>query len=423
MEQLDFFHAESWGLVQIHAPKDVDYLDRLVEEDEQSEEESDDASPEETLAPESKIPSDQIACLQPDVFALVLKPVPKTIVVPGLLRASRMNTQAQMELVKDMETAGGPLGDRLKELLLSRGRQHADEVREEVRALARMNPQQRIFWITEEPKSITIYRKPHMSMARRLDWIRWKANELSIELTLPVFMALFKQMSIYPETPTGNKTRLQQFKLAVGEWRNEALDWKELPEDERHLIQNINEGKMDCYCRSCRRVLDPKSKSEFCGVPCASKFCRDCGTQLHVRLVTDDERLELERRRIGPYRHLFDLAEILSYREQVEACRSLADLAPRFQELEEKRRTQKCCEGVDGFVDKRWCKRCIVAFEELEFVRRSADRILSGDVTWGHCMEAKARLERMAHIPIPKKEERFCAEPSCSISCKRKRVS
>ena len=420
MQSLDPFHGESWGFVKLNAPTmpDSDYLDTVVEEDELSEVESEDededpqldAGPFEASVPEVS----ELAAPSPDLFALVVQ---KKVRIPALNKALGMETSYQKELREAMEKAGGPLSEDLKKDLFPRGMQHAKEVQDEKRALIRMKETlDEIFWITSPPEYINVYIKPNMSTARRLEWILWKAGKLNMELTLPVFMAFFKQVTCYPKS----KVRLMQFKAMVEEWQGEPLDWMSLPVDERNLINSINEGKTDCYCKNCNRVLDPKATTQFCSSLCASYFC-NCGEKFKVKMVTDYEQLGRLQKRVGPYDDLVKLARMLEHKAEVDKYQNVSDVTPKFDELTEERQKRKCCEAVEGCVDKRWCKRCLDEFQGINYIKNCVWDIRSGKVTWGHCEEAARRLKIMAEIPLPKMEEKSCNAEACQPPRKKAR--
>ena len=73
---------------------------------------------------------------------------------------------------------------------------------------------------------------------------------------------------------------------------------------------------------------------------------------------------------------------------------------------------------MDGFIDDRWCQKCLSEFQHLNTVREYVEKIHSNKVSWGHCEEAAARLKKLTEIRVPLKEEKFCDEPRC----KRQRV-
>ena len=362
-----------------------------------------DAGPSEASVPEVS----ELAAPSPDLFALVVQQTAKTVRVPALNKALNMETSYQKELREAMEKAGGPLSEDLKKDLCPRGMHHAKEVQEEARALARKK--ECIVWITTPPDFITIYGKPQMHNLRRIEWIKWKADKLNMELTLPLFMALFKEITFYND----NDTRMQKYKKVIAIWQSKPLDWKSLPADERNPILNINEGKEDCYCKSCNRVLDPKAKTQFCSDSCAACFCK-CGEKFQVEMVTDHDQLERLNNRIGPFRQLAELAEMLQYKEEVDKCKSRADFDAKFKELTKKRKDENCCKAIDGLVDKNWCKRCLNEFNRINCLVRCYDKIRGG-VTWGHCEEAARRLKIMKEIPTPMMEQKSCD------ACKRAR--
>ena len=412
MESLDLYHAESWGLVKLSAPAMPEYFDHVVEEDELSEVESKaedelcseseeapqvDAGPSEASVPEVF----ELAAPSPDLFALVVQPVKTTI--PSFNKALLMETSHQKELREAMEKAGGPLSKDLKDALFPRGKEHAKDVQEEARALIRMKETEAIFWITRPPAFITIYGKPQMHNSRRVEWIKWKADKLNMQLTLPVFMAMFKQITFYEDSDT----RMQKFKIVVKLWQGAPLDWKGLPADERNLISSINVGKNDCYCKNCKCVLDPKATTQYCSQSCASYFC-GCGKMFEVKMIDDYEQRLMLQNRVGPYRDLVKLVEMLNHKAEVVKYQNASDVNPKFDELTQKRKAEKCCEGVEGCVDKRWCRRCLDEFQGINYIKNCVWDISSGKVTWGHCEEAARRLKIMAEIPMPQMEQKVC---------------
>ena len=125
----------------------------------------------------------------------------------------------------------------------------------------------KISWVTDVPAFVTIYGKPYVIVRRKLEWINWKASKFSLRLTLPVFMAFFKQGSRYQS----NKGTLEKFKLAVEEWSGSVLHWKGLREEDRNLIKNICKGRVGTTCRNCSLELDPRKKDdEYCSKTCKS---------------------------------------------------------------------------------------------------------------------------------------------------------
>jgi len=123
--------------------------------------------------------------------------------------------------------------------------------------------------------------------------------------------------------------------------------------------------------------------------------------------------LEAQQKQLGPYTCLVELATMLQYRADVELCQIPGDITPKFAALTEARRERQCCKAVEGFMDKRWCERCLSEFSRLTSMSRCAEKILSGKVTWGHCQEASRQLEKMRDMATPKMEEKYCDEPGC----------
>jgi len=349
----------------------------------------------------------------PDLFALaVAAPAPQSL-VPGILTALDAQTAEEEQRRAAFVEAGGPLSDYLERALFSRrGMGHVQEVQERARVLARATPpKEPIFWVSGKPPFLTVYTKPNMHVSRRVDWIVWKAASLELELTLPVFMALFKQTSCIRD----DVNRLTKFKAAVVHW-NGSFDWKALSNDERLLIRNINQGVDDCYCRGCRRVLSPNSTSEFCSSHCAKQFC-PCGSKFQIRRVVDSARLE---QRFSGVWVLKELADMLSAREEVELYPNRVDIDDKFLECRQRRAAEKCCPYIQGFVDGSWCQKCEKEETHLLAVQKKLSLIRSGQVTWGHCEEASRRLKALADMPPPRKEELFCE--ACEPLRKRQRI-
>ena len=398
IESFDLYHGEQWGLVAINAPEMPQSFDRIVEEDDIEEEPEAVGSKESDATIESldvsSIQSEGLVATQPDIFAMILHPGPKDVVVPSMVKALSIATLEQTELRAAMVEAGGPLSDHLEKLLFDRGNRHVQQVQVHARDLARnkLPGFDAIFWITSPPAHITVHGKPKMRVSRRVEWIKWKASKLNMELTLPVFMALFKQMTFH----SCKKARIQDYKTAVELWQGVPLDWKALSADERNLIRNINEGVIYCYCKNCSRVLDPKATAEFCSKHCASNFCR-CGVKFQIRRVTDDDRLELQQSEIFP---LFELASMLPYEAEVALYQNPGDVVPKHHALTEKRKIEKCCDAVSGWMDDRWCKRCLREHENINKLSECVEMIRGGKVTWGHCHAADAlEADQGSRIP------------------------
>ena len=125
-------------------------------------------------------------------------------------------------------------------------------------------------------------------------------------------------------------------------------------------------------------------------------------------MVADLEQHERQRERVGPYGPLLNLALMLGHKEEVDQYNKSIELFRKFDELAEKRKAENCCKAVNGFMDKRWCKRCLGEFDHLNTISRYVDKISSGEVTWGHCEEAARRLKTIAEMPMPKMEEKSC---------------
>jgi hypothetical protein len=125
-------------------------------------------------------------------------------------------------------------------------------------------------------------------------------------------------------------------------------------------------------------------------------------------MVADRDQHERLQKQIGPYGQLLDRARMLLHKEEIKKYQNASDVNSKFDELTQKRKDGKCCQAVDGFVDKRWCKRCLDEFEGINFIKKCVWDISSGKVAWGHCQEAARRLQPMAEIPMPKMEAKSC---------------
>ena len=421
VEALDLFHVERWGLVPVTAPAVPSPTDEIVEEDDLSSCESEDACQEE-LSDRISTDTDEadpmeILRFHPDLFSLVAQQEKRTVCVPGIVRALTVETSHEKELRADMLLRGGALSEDLERRLFPRGKSHVQQVQEETRALAgrKLDAESAIFWISAPPNFLTVCIKPNMHQKRRVEWILWKAEKLKLEKTLPVLMALFKQVTCYVD----DENRLKQFKQAMKIWKGASLNWKDLAAETRHLVRNINEGNLDCYCKSCSRVLDPKSGLPFCSTACASLYCR-CGEKFEIRSSTDWDRLGVLRARLGPYSVLLELTSMLRFKGEVDACRDQGGLGPKFSMLTERRKQDKCCTAIEGLMDSRWCPRCLSDFQQLNTLGRYVELVRSGKVSWGHCEAAAERLKKMKEIPVPKIEEKYCA--SCEASKKRVQI-
>jgi len=419
---LDMFHAEQWGLVAVTSPHIPNFSCRLVEEDDL--ESGDDAIPEaickETAVDESSFSENSEGMvLSPthDLFSLVPRVDSSVVRVPGIVRALSLDTIEERERRIAFEKSGGPLSTHLETILFPRGKHHVQVVQEEARVSVRKKPGSPldcVIWLTSPPDFITVYDRVCMHPSRRVAWISWKARALNLELTLPVFMAIFKQITHY----TSPKARMEGYKTAVHHWMGCKIDLKDLAADVRNLILNINDGKNDCYCVSCGRVIDPRHSSKFCSPQCSAEFCK-CGLRFKTRWVTDSVMLERQQRALGPYFHLVDLSLMLIEKEEVCKYRTPSDIYPRFEELSKKRIERRCCRAVEGVMDHRWCKACLNEFHHLTTLSKYVELIASGRVTWGHCKEASDRLETLRTMPFPQMEERYCDDSSCKKRVRR----
>ena len=428
IEALDLFHAESWGLVLLHEPKLPERLDVLVEPEDESEadeseadepeaDESEADEPETIQMPLAAVP---LLAVPSDIFAVALL-TPKTIRVPDMVRALSMESAREKDLRIAMEAAGGPLSKALKAILLPRGMDHVKQIQDEARALARPRPPNDILWIGNEPEFITVCVKPKMAMERKVQWIVWKAEKLGLDLTLPTFMGLFKQVAHYSTTTLC----LQYFHHAVLIWTGLPLQWKTLDVDVRNLIDNINDGNTECFCKNCKRVLDPNGTSEYCSEDCASQFCR-CGEKFDIMMVPDWDRHTIMRNRLGPLGPMMELAGMLRHKSFIEGCPTRMDLGAHYTELSDKRAADKCCNPLIGAVpvfgaafgmgDRPWCDRCLDEYQRLNAIGRCLDRMRREEINWGHCEEAVRRCQRVKAIPTPTMAEKVCK------SCEGRRV-
>ena len=115
-----------------------------------------------------------------------------------------------------MVEAGGPLTQYIKETFFPRNKEHVQRVQDEHRALARPTPVDfGIVWLSDAPPSTTVYTKRNMGMKRRLEWIKWKAAKLNLDLTPVTFMALFKQLSCYEN----NEGCINKYKAMMKHWQ------------------------------------------------------------------------------------------------------------------------------------------------------------------------------------------------------------
>ena len=430
---LDLYHAEAWGLVSLSAaPVMPQYADEVIEKDDLSDAEQ---ATEELAAeilgeqgPQDPMPADRNAA---GLFAVIPTYEPTTIVVPSISEAIDMETSYERQVRKVMES-GGPLTPWLEERIYPRNKQHVQDVQDECRALAKKHPVTVIAWITIPPNFITVCVKPTMEMKRRVEWIKFKAAKLEMELTLPVFMALFKQVTNYGDA----KNRLSMYKMAVEIWQG-PLDWKALDKNVRNLIQNINNGQLNCFCKHCKRVIpvsssstsDGESGGKFCSRYCAGQFCT-CGKAFEIRQVTDWEKLGIQQNRLGHYETLVELVNMLPFKADAERYKT--DLDDEFRKLEDVRRVEGCCQVVNGLPDGYFenedgkrvkkglpCVSCKARWMHLIAVQSVVRKISTGMATWGHCEAAAKIMEEMTSMPIPKMDEKFCE--SCQPARKKVR--
>jgi hypothetical protein len=422
IEAFDNFHAESWGMVTLSGPNIPQYADVVVEEDELSDTDAEEcaavaeepkavAEEPETIAEEL---TTQAVPAQPDLFALVVKRVPQEILIPSVNKCLDMDTVDQRQFRKALVEAGGPLTEYVKEIFFPRNKAHVQQVQNEHRALAAVRPVFfNIMWLSDAPISMNVYTKPNMGLRRRLQWIEWKASNLNLVLNPVTFMALFKQVSCYDN----EKSRMNSYKEAMKQWQG-TFNWKELGAETRQLIHQINVGNMDCYCLSCRRVLNHESASKFCCRGCALQFC-PCGAKFESRLINDVDKMQQNLEGLGPHHVLHELAEMLCHKKVIESFKCPGDIHAKFDELTQRRLSEKCCEAVDGYMDKKWCQKCINDFSYLNKIQRYIRKLHHGELTWGHCEVIVARHKALL-ANVPTKWELFCKK--CEASRKRQQV-
>ena len=419
VEALDPFHGESWGLIAMNGPPRMpeEPFDKVIFEDELSDGEEPESDCEEPELPAAPIPetlSQQVVPSDPDIFALVAPISRKTIVVPDLVKAMKIEASHEREVRNVLEEKGGPLSPWLKERVFPANKQHCLDVQAEYEALARKKPTDPINWITgPAPRFLDIYFKPNMSLERRVAWIQFKADKLKILLTYPVFMGFFKQVTDYADPDN----RLKMYKTAVNVWRGGGFNWKDLDKATRNLIQNINVDKLDCYCKNCRQVLPVGDTRGFCSKYCSLQYC-NCGLKFQTRKVIDNEAWTTQTERLGHYRSLADLVEMLPLKDEVDKYQTLPDINVEFAKLDDLKRDEGCRTGFNGYFPAM-CTRCKTMFTHLGDVQRALDKISTGKVTWGHCDAAKQVLERLESMPIPKMDQKFCE--TCT-PCKKART-
>ena len=414
-EAFDMFHAESMGCLAVNMPTMPVFIDTIVEGDDLSDVEfewdlgcpSEDASDGEDSG-ESTHPVETAIATYTDIFAMTPVPGAMELHVPSMAASLLEVTSAQLALRTKLVAAGGPLTEYLENRMFPTGLRHVKDVQEAARDRVRMKPPvdvSVIVWLTTTPIFITVYGKPLMATPRRIAWIEWKADAVGVELTLPVFMAFFKQIAFC----TTDATRLQQYKVTVAQWQRKPLMWKELPVDVRNLIMNINVGKLDCYCKNCHSVVDPMMESAFCCQDCASKFCH-CGEKLEHKQVNDPDLLELQRARLGPHSQLVELFELYQLKSQVLALEAMDEKTAA--EIDAKKKAEKTCRCIPGWFDGKECNRC--KYEHIHSTRLSQCqmKLRSGAFTWGHLEAAAEILKTMCALPMPTKTKSFCS--ACS---------
>jgi len=416
VEAFDLYHAELWGLLPIRPPPlpeqsewcrfggagDDELLSTEEDQDLSSGCESDlEQDDEEGGGEQAEAGGNEIVC--GDLFRSSLPRAANDHSLPDALEALGMESASERGRRAAFTARGGPLSPYLQEALLSRGRPHVREVQEEALATT-ASARGPLRWVTGVPGHLTVCGKPNMRSARRVEWIAWRAERLGLDLTPPVFMALFKQVTFFAD----KGVRLQRFKAAVEQWQGAPLRWKSLSVETRRLVMSVNNGRSEFNCTHCGHALDPdEPRRPFCGPACASLYC-SCGTKYAVRRVTDYDRLEVLHSRAGPLFHLLELARLLDLRTEVERFEHLVDVDEAFVLLEDLRRRTRCCPPPPGFFDGQRCARCEQEQRRLVEIQRGVWLIRSGQVSWGHCEEAALRLQKLGRMPLPLKDELFC---------------
>ena len=418
MEALDHFHTEVWGLEKLNRPNIPEVVGNIIEEDDLSDSESE---PDVTMDTQDEPFTDEThpsqGPLHQNLFELALPHTQVTHVVPSFLATLNIKSEHERNLFNEFESVG-PLTPFLEKALGQRGVAHTLEIQQTVRSSAShyIYP---IQWLTDPPSFITVHSKPWMSLKRRVEWILWKANELHMDLTLPTFMAFFKQMSSYNDSAQGRKWRLTQFKNAVEEWRGHRLDWKGLDADERNLIQHINDGNMDCYCSNCNGVLDPRSRDTYCSDFCKSQFCQGCSKKYLVKQVVDHEATNLKKDQMGPWYALNEMASILPFKSALENVTNIHDVNKGFDDIIQRRAERKCCKHINC-LPYTLCKQCNVEFKYMTRMQSAFERIRQGDFNWAQCEKASQRLQEILATPNVMKDVKFCDH--CSNRRVRQRV-
>ena len=244
------------------------------------------------------------------------------VVVPSmdrLVEVLELQTADEQSFRNELE-AGGPISDFLERALFPRDRFHVQRVQEESSALATLRPMSdgKIHWLGPIPPTITVYMKPKMPISRRIEYIKFRASVLDIELDAVSFMTLFKQVSCYHT----KFSLIQYYKEAMKQFQSD-FDWGALDAKQRLLIVKIADGADASHVCTC-----PK------------------------RMVVDYAQMDLDQARIGDYHEVQYLVGALKCRRQVEAF-----TLDKFTELEELRELDECCEASSIFPDLM-CDRC-----------------------------------------------------------------
>ena len=397
----DQFHAESWGLVAVNAPKipePAEFGD-VVDEAENSEvSDLGYQSGVESDAEEAAEPAVQELGLLPDLFALAVQrplAVQGPLAVPSFSRTLDMDTSEQAVLKKAFEE--DKADPRLLEELFPHGMAHSKRVREEVALQLKASVDPRVIhWLGETPELLTIY---HLPNRRRAGYIKWKSEMLGYDVSPATCMAIFLQ--VYGGG--SSKQRLVAFQECLEKLTGSK--WKDLEPDEQKLLRSMNAGNELYFCLSCNAVLDCKDK-QFCSTHCASQWC-DCGQRFATKRVQDIYRLELLQNRLGSYSKHLELAAKLQYKDDLDAFRDVHQFSEKFTELDARREERRCCAGHPIFVDAQ-CSQCSAESSRLTMLQGLFHQKRRGDFNWDICRRSQDVVQRIRDTPVPFMTVMFC---------------